>query len=122
MPDEPPGRESITVPADIVELDEQIAQLRQDKETAVDTESFHAAGEIRTEEKRLLAQRTAAVRQWASSIDIVAVVHEAENLREQVRRLRGLLEQRGIKVPGETDPGGIGAELEDCSIGDHDAR
>jgi len=97
--DELSAADPVTVPADIVELDLRIAQLRRDKESAVDTENFDAAGQIRTEERRLMARRTAKVQQWTDGVDVVAVVHENEDLRRQVQQLRTLLSGHGIEAP-----------------------
>jgi ATP-dependent Clp protease ATP-binding subunit ClpC len=41
------------------ELDEQIAQVRQDKEAAIDSQDFKQAGSLRDREMRLLADKTA---------------------------------------------------------------
>ncbi|GIF96675.1 Clp protease N-terminal domain-containing protein [Catellatospora citrea] len=87
----------VEVPADIRDYDTRISELRQQKEAAVDAADYEAAGAIRTAEKQLLAQRTARARRWSANVDVVAVVTELQDLREQNQRLMGLLREHGIE-------------------------
>jgi DNA replication protein DnaC len=64
-------------PQDLRELDERIAQLRVEKESAIDDQDFEKAASLRDDEKTLLFQRAERERQWKSGdTDVVAEVDE----------------------------------------------
>ena len=50
----------MTAPPDLREFDEKIAQVRRDKESAIDAQDFERAAQLRDKEKQLLAQKAAA--------------------------------------------------------------
>ena len=73
---------------DTADLDEQIAQVRRDKESAIDAQDFEQATSLRDRENQLLADKTARQHQWDSAHpDLVS-------LAEQVQRLSGEVERR----------------------------
>ena len=85
------------------DLDEQIAQVRQDKESAIDSQDFEQAGSLRDRERQLLADKTARHNQWeASHPDLASLAEEVQRLSGEVERLRGLLRQHGIEPEGST--------------------
>ena len=65
------------VPLDLREYDEKIAQVRREKETAVDDRDFEKAAAIRDMEKELLAKRAKREQEWkAGDLDAVAEVDD----------------------------------------------
>jgi ATP-dependent Clp protease ATP-binding subunit ClpA len=76
---------------DLRDLDKQIKQARDDKQSAIDAQDFETAAELRDKEKQLLADKTSRQESWA------AAHADLPSLTEEVERLRGLLGQPGIK-------------------------
>jgi ATP-dependent Clp protease ATP-binding subunit ClpC len=75
---------------DLQELDEQLSQVRQDKEAAIDAQDFENAAVLRDRERELVTERTARRDDWASAhLDL-------PSLSDEVERLRQLLRQHGI--------------------------
>ncbi|HZC27319.1 MAG TPA: AAA family ATPase, partial [Actinopolymorphaceae bacterium] len=67
----------MTAPPDLREFDERIANVRRDKEAAIDAQDFERAASLRDEEKKLMAQKTEREKQWkAGDMDVVAEVDE----------------------------------------------
>jgi hypothetical protein len=60
------------------DLDEQIAQVRRDKESAIDAQDFEQAGSLRDRERQLLADKTARQQQWeAAHPDLASLAEQA---------------------------------------------
>jgi ATP-dependent Clp protease ATP-binding subunit ClpA len=87
----------LTVPADLLDYEEQIAQLRRQKEAAIDAKDFEGAAALRDREKQLLADWARREREWAAGVDVAAVVEENRRLHREVERLHELLRQHGIE-------------------------
>jgi hypothetical protein len=68
---------------DTRELDQEIVQVRLDKESAIDAQDFEDAAVLRDREKQLLDDKAARQQEWAI-------------LSDEVKRLRDLLRQHGI--------------------------
>ncbi len=67
----------MTAPPDLRELDERIAGVRREKESAIDAQDFEKAASLRDNEKKLMAERVERERQWkAGDMDVVAQVDE----------------------------------------------
>ena len=67
----------MTAPPDLREFDDRIADVRKDKEAAIDAQDFEAAAAMRDKEKTLLEERTEREREWkAGDMDVVAEVDE----------------------------------------------
>ncbi len=67
----------MTAPPDLRELDDRIASIRREKESAIDSQDFEKAANLRDTEKQLLAQRVEREKSWkAGDMDIVAEVNE----------------------------------------------
>ncbi|WP_026257791.1 ATP-dependent Clp protease ATP-binding subunit [Actinopolymorpha alba] len=67
----------MTAPPDLREFDERIANVRRDKEAAIDAQDFERAASLRDEEKKLIAQKGEREKQWkAGDMDVVAEVDE----------------------------------------------
>jgi ATP-dependent Clp protease ATP-binding subunit ClpA len=75
---------------DVRDLDQQIAQVVRDKESAIDTQDFETAAQLRDTERQLLGERAARQQEWATTYT------DLPSLTEEVKRLRDLLRQHGI--------------------------
>ena len=86
---------------DTAEADQQIAQVRRDKEAAIEGQDFEAAAALRDQEKRLIADKDRQAREWADGIEERPTM-SAELLRisAELSRLRKLLHEHGIE-PGD---------------------
>jgi len=76
---------------DVRDLDQEIAQVCRDKESAIDIQDFETAAGLRDRERQLLGQRAARQEEWATAYT------DLPSLTEEVRRLRDLLRQHGIE-------------------------
>ena len=67
----------MTVPSGLREYDEKIAQVRREKESAIDSQDFEKAAALRDNEKQLLAKKATREKEWkAGDMDVVAEVNE----------------------------------------------
>ena len=67
----------MTAPPDLREYDEKIAQVRREKESAIDSQDFEKAGALRDNEKQLIAKKETREKEWkAGDMDVVAEVNE----------------------------------------------
>jgi Clp amino terminal domain, pathogenicity island component len=79
------------------DLEEEIAQVRHAKESAIDVQDFEQAAVLRSQERDLLVARTARQKHWAAGHPALPVLAErVQQLAEEIERLRGLLRQHGI--------------------------
>jgi ATP-dependent Clp protease ATP-binding subunit ClpA len=86
---------------DTRDLDQQIAQARRDKESAVSAEDYETAAARRDAERQLLADKASRQREWASAhLDLPALADKLHQLTDEVGRLRGLLRQTGTEPRG----------------------
>jgi ATP-dependent Clp protease ATP-binding subunit ClpC len=76
---------------DLRDLDEDLGQVRREKEAAIDVQDFETAAVLRDKEARLLDEKDSRQQEWA------AVHQDLPSLSEEVERLRGLLRQHGIE-------------------------
>jgi hypothetical protein len=85
------------------DLDEQIAQVRRDKESAIDSQDFEQAGSLRDRERQLLADKTARQQQWeVAHPDLASLADQVQRLSGDVERLQDLLRQHGIGPEDKT--------------------
>ncbi|MBO0840178.1 MAG: ATP-dependent Clp protease ATP-binding subunit, partial [Sciscionella sp.] len=69
----------MTAPPDLREFDEKIADVRRDKESAIDAQDFEKAARLRDEEKQLLSQKGEREKQWKDGdLDVVAEVDDEQ--------------------------------------------
>ena len=88
---------------DLSELDEQIAQVRREKESAVDAQDYEQAAALRNREKELLASKAARQEQWVAGHPALPDLAErCQQLADEVERLRALLRQHGIDPQDKT--------------------
>ena len=67
----------MTAPPELRELDEQISEVRREKESAIDDQDFEKAASLRDDEKQLAARRVDREKAWKSGdLDTVAEVDE----------------------------------------------
>jgi Clp amino terminal domain, pathogenicity island component/UvrB/uvrC motif len=92
----------LSVPADLLDYEEQIAQVRRRKEAAIDAGDFDTAAALRDREKQLLADKLRREREWTGGVDLQAVIDENQRMHREVERLRDLLRQHGIEPNGGT--------------------
>jgi ATP-dependent Clp protease ATP-binding subunit ClpC len=76
---------------DVRDLDEEIARVCRDKESAIDMQDFEGAAVLRDRERQLLGQRASRQEEWATAYS------DLPSLTEEVKRLRDLLRQHGIE-------------------------
>jgi len=87
--------------ADTSDLDEQIAQVCGEKESAVDARDYEQAAALRNREKELLASKAARQEQWAAAHPALPEMAARVELADEVERLRALLRQHGIDPQGK---------------------
>ena len=86
---------------DTRDLDQQIAQARRDKDSAVSAEDYETAAAQRDAERQQLADKASRQGEWASAhLDLPALADKLHRLTDEVGRLRGLLRQTGIEPQG----------------------
>ena len=91
----------VNLQPDLNDLDQKIAQVRRDKEAAVDRQDSQAATALRDKEKQLLAARADREEEWAgSAAGRMSVARELDRLNTELERLRATLREHGIE-PGD---------------------
>ncbi len=90
----------VSVPADLVEAAERLAEVRRQKEAAFDTGDLDRAAALRDQEKRLLADKLRLERQLTAGVDVQTVIAENQRVHRELERLRALLRQHGIDPNG----------------------
>jgi ATP-dependent Clp protease ATP-binding subunit ClpA len=93
----------MTVPAELRQAEEQLAQLRQQKQQAIDADAFEQAAALRDAERQLLTRLTKLEQEWTAGVDLATVVQENHELHREVERLRELLHRHGIEPNGGTE-------------------
>jgi ATP-dependent Clp protease ATP-binding subunit ClpA len=82
---------------DTTDLDEQIAQICREKESAVDAHDYEQAAALRNREKELLASKAKLQEQWTAGHPALPDLAErCQQLTDEVERLRATLRQHGI--------------------------
>ncbi len=67
----------MTAPPELREMDEKIADVRKEKESAIDGQDFELAASLRDKEKQLMAEKAEREKSWkAGDLDVVAEVDE----------------------------------------------
>jgi ATP-dependent Clp protease ATP-binding subunit ClpA len=87
---------------DLDDLNQEIAQVRREKQAAIDRQDFEAAAAMRTKEKQLLAARVARETEWTqqgSGAVRPSLASEFGQVNAELARLRAILRDHGI------DPG-----------------
>jgi len=80
----------MTAPPDLRDFDERIAQVRRDKESAIDAQDFERAAQLRDKEKTLLGQKAQREKEWkAGDLDVVSEVDD-EQIAEVLANWTGI--------------------------------
>ena len=67
----------MTAPPDLREFDNKIADVRKEKESAIDAQDFEKAAALRDKEKTLITEKNEREREWkAGDLDVVAEVND----------------------------------------------
>jgi ATP-dependent Clp protease ATP-binding subunit ClpA len=83
---------------DTGDLDQQIEQVRGEKQAAADAQEFEQAASLRDREKELLAEKASRQQQWAAAHpDLPSLAEKFRQLSHEVERLRTLLREHGIE-------------------------
>ena len=91
----------VSMQPDLEDLDQEIAQVRRDKQDAAARQDSGAATALRDKEKQLLADRADREKEWAgSAAGRRTVAMELDRLNTELERLRAALREHGIE-PGE---------------------
>jgi Clp amino terminal domain, pathogenicity island component len=80
---------------DTADLDDQLARLRREKESAIDAKDFQLAETLSDAENALLVDRDRRASQWTERPSLAAQVAQ---LRADVERLRAVLREQGLDL------------------------
>ncbi len=90
----------VSVPAELVEAAERLAEVRRLKEVAFDAGDLDSAAALRDQEKQLLADKLRLERQLTAGVDVQTLIAENQRMHRELERLRELLRQHGIEPNG----------------------
>ncbi len=91
----------VSMQPDLEDLDQEIAQVRRDKQAAAARQDSGAATALRDKEKQLLTDRADREKAWAgSAAGRRTVARELDRLNTELERLRAALREHGIE-PGD---------------------
>ena len=86
---------------DLDDLDQEIAQVRREKEAAIDRQDFEASAALRDKEKQLLAARAGREKEWTeAAAGRMPLAQELGRVNAELERLRAILREHGID-PGD---------------------
>jgi ATP-dependent Clp protease ATP-binding subunit ClpA len=92
----------VGVRPDLGDVDQETAQVRRDKEAAIDSQDFESAAALRDKEKQLLAARARREKEWAAATgERPSLAAEFGRVNAELERLRAILRQHGL----DTDNG-----------------
>ncbi|MDR1078676.1 MAG: ATP-dependent Clp protease ATP-binding subunit, partial [Propionibacteriaceae bacterium] len=80
----------MTAPPNLRQLDEEIAQLRRQKEAAIESQEYERAAGLRDQEQRLQTKRVALEDQWKSVDDAVPAQVDEEQIAEVLSSATGI--------------------------------
>jgi ATP-dependent Clp protease ATP-binding subunit ClpA len=90
---------------DVGDLELKITQLRQDKESAINSQDFEAAAALRDKERRLLDEKASREKEWKAETESrPSLAEDVARLSAELDRLRAIVRDHGIE-PG---PGAAG--------------
>ncbi len=82
---------------DLDDLAQEIAQVRSEKEAAIDRQDFEAAAALRDKERQLLAARAAREKEWTeAAAGRPSLAGELGRVNTELDRLRAVLREHGI--------------------------
>jgi ATP-dependent Clp protease ATP-binding subunit ClpA len=87
----------VGITPDLSDLDQEIAHVRREKESAIDSQEFEAAAALRDKEKGLVDRRSDREREWAETIgDRLSLAAELSRVNAELARLRDILRRHGL--------------------------
>ena len=87
----------IGMTADVSDLDREIAHVRHEKESAIDSQDFETAAALRDKEKELIDHRNTREEEWTATADArLSLASQLTQVNAELERLRNLLRQHGI--------------------------
>lgn len=92
---------NIVVPKDITELEEEIKQIRKEKDVVIKNQEFERAAVLRDQEKRLNRKLDAAKRRWKESEEETIATVSEEDIADVVAMMTGIPVQKVAQ--SETD-------------------
>jgi ATP-dependent Clp protease ATP-binding subunit ClpC len=92
---------NIVVPKEITELEEEIKQIRKEKDLVIKNQEFERAAVLRDQEKRLNRKLDAAKRRWKETEDEVIATVQEDDIADVVAMMTGIPVQKVAQ--SETD-------------------
>ena len=92
---------NIHVPADIVELEEQIEEVKKEKNRVVKSQKYEEAAALRDKEKRFLEQLEAAKLRWEEETRSKRYTVDEENVAEVIAMMTGIPTKRIAQSEGQ---------------------
>ncbi len=87
---------------DLSDLDQEIAQVRREKEAAIDGQDFETAAALRDKENQLLAAHASRQKEWTeAAAGRLSLAREFGRVNAELGRLRAILREHGIE-PGDS--------------------
>jgi ATP-dependent Clp protease ATP-binding subunit ClpC len=80
----------MTAPPTLREIDEKIAQVRVEKDAAIDGQNYEAAAGLRDQEQKLLAERLELEQQWKQNEDHIPAEVDEEQIAEVLSSATGI--------------------------------
>ena len=111
---------NIHVPEDIVQLEEQIENIKKEKNRVVKSQKYEEAAQLRDKEKKLIEQLEVAKNKWEDETKTRRYTVSEENVAEVVAMMTGVPTRRIAQNESEKLLG-MGAELGGRVIGQQDA-
>ena len=82
---------------DLDDLDQEIAQVRREKEAAAGRQDFETAAALRDKEKQLLAARAGRKKEWTeTAAGRMSLTTDLGQVNAELERLRAILREHGI--------------------------
>ncbi len=111
---------NIYVPDDIVSLEEQIEEVKKEKNQVVKSQKYEEAAQLRDKEKKLIEQLEIAKAKWEEETKTKRYTVEEDNVADVIAMMTGIpanriAQKESIKLLG------MDAELDDKVIGQKDA-
>jgi len=85
---------------DLDDLDQEMAHVRREKESAIDSQDFESAAALRDKEKELFDRRISREQEWTRTAEgRLSLAAELGRVNAELERLRAILREHGIE-PG----------------------
>jgi ATP-dependent Clp protease ATP-binding subunit ClpA len=82
---------------DLDDLDQEIARVRREQESAIDSQDFEAAAVLRVKERELVDRRLSRESEWAAAAaDRRSLAAELSRVTAELKRLQDILRQHGL--------------------------